>query len=1098
MGLDVAKEYTRINQARREVEAILEMAKVTLEKNFVFPDSISRLKDVRVACILDEFSFMSFNPECCLLQLTPNGWMDEIDSFHPTILLVESAWKGKDNLWDRMISNPSDTIVSLVKYCNDRNIPTVFWNKEDPVHFNTFINTANLFDFIFTTDIDSIRKYKTMGKGQSVFLLPFAAQPRIHNPIEKYNRKDAFFFAGSYYKRYPERQKDFENAFAVLSPLKPFEIFDRYQGSELENYQFPDKYKQFIKGSLPPSEIEKAYKGYYYGLNMNSIKQSQTMFARRVFELMASNTVVFSNYSRGLRVFFGDLVVSTDDGMELVNRFNTFSDSNDYRDKIRLASLRTILIQHTYTDRLRYIIQKVFGKTLDSIGPTVTFIAPVSSPEQASRVIASFKRQIYAHKHLLLLSDAPLNCETPSDVHQITREAFLSKDYHADLGEWVAFLSPDDYYGPNYIVDLLSSTKYHDHKIIGKLSRFAMVDGKLEVIDPGKEYSTVSGVPCRSAMVSSELFLDGSRSIIFSPDNIMTGECYSIDRFNYCRGCVSDECQAVDDIKDIDTGMDMGAINKISEKITRGRSSGTVTEIGGNDLFSLVPPSKSGSVTLLPNIDGTVTITSHLLEDKNEYLYFRKMFKASGLEPADHVCFFLDADPGLNLSLVLVFHDNIGNKLGHTIIRQGRVADMDVPQGAANMQFAIRIQGSGSSTIRGMVYGDIDQSRGCHLPRGDVLALVNQYPEYSDLYRNAFIHSRVKAYKEHGTNVDVVKIGPRFNKGFYEFNGVDVTTGEDYSELHTMIANGNYKAILVHFLNKQGWGVLKEYAAKIPVIVWIHGFEIQPYHRREYNFRNDEERERAIRASNDRSAFWRDLFKSKNENVHFVFVSQYFADEVMKDLEVKLDSWQYSIIHNFVDTAVFEYIPRVESDRLKLLSIRSFASPKYANDLTVKALLELSARPFFKELSIKIVGDGVLFDQTVEPLKKFPNVALEKGFLSVSEYQKIFKEYGVFITPTRWDSQGVSRDEAMASGLVAISNRIAGVPEFVDDTCGILVDPEDYIGIANSIERLYKEPDWYLQLSSAAAARVRRQNGLNNTILRELMLISELLGGRQA
>lgn len=1096
MGLDVAKEYARINQARKEVEVILEVAKVKLEKNFVIPDTILRLKDVRVACILDEFSFMSFDPECRLLQLTPDGWMSEIDSFAPTILLVESAWKGKDNLWDRMISNPSDTIVSLVKYCNDHEIPTVFWNKEDPAHFNTFISTAKLFNFIFTTDIDSIRKYKNMGKDGSVFLLPFAAQPRIHNPIEKYARKDAFFFAGSYYKRYPERQKDFENAFAVLSPLKPIEIFDRYQGSNLENYQFPEKYGPFIKGSLPPSEIEKAYKGYCYGLNVNSIKQSQTMFARRVFELMVSNTIVISNYSRGLRVFFGDLVVSTDDGKELVNRFKTIADSNDYRDKIRLSSLRTILTQHTYTDRLRYVTQKVFGKTLDSVGPTVTFIATVSSPEQASNVIASFKRQTYTHKRLLLLSDAPLKVEAPSDVHQLTREALLSKDFGADLGEWVAMLSPDDYYGPNYIVDLLSSTKYHDYKIIGKLSRYSMIDDKLEVIDSGNEYTIVSGVPFRSAMVSSDIILDGSKTITFSPDDILVGECFSVDRFNYCRGCVSDECPEVDDLKDIDTGLGMDAINKVSENITKGRSSGTITEVGGNELLSMVPTSKSGAVTIFPNVDGTMAVISHLPEDKNEYLYFRKMYKASSLDPADHVRFFLDADPGLNLSLVLVFYDSIGNKLGHTIIRQGRVADMDVPQGAANMQFAIRIQGSGSATIRGMVYGDIDQSRGCHLPKGDVLALVNQYPEYSDLYRNAFIHSRVKAYKERGTNVDVVKIGPRFFKGFYEFNGVDVTTGENYTELHTMMSNGDYKAILVHFLNRQGWSVLKEYADKIPVIVWIHGFEIQPYYRREYNFKNDEERERAIKASDDRSAFWRDLFKSRNENVHFVFVSQYFADEVMGDLEVKLDAWQYSIIHNFVDTDVFKYTPRDESDRLKLLSIRSFASPKYANDLTVKALLALSTRPFFKELNIRIVGDGVLFDQTVEALRKFPNITLEKGFLSVSEYQKIFKNYGVFLTPTRWDSQGVSRDEAMSSGLVAISNRIAGVPEFVDDTCGILVDPEDYIGMANAIERLYKEPDRYLRLSFAAASRVRRQNGLKNTILRELMLIRELMNAK--
>ncbi len=62
-----------------------------------------------------------------------------------------------------------------------------------------------------------------------------------------------------------------------------------------------------MKGVLKGEEILQAYKGYRYGLNMNSIKGSPTMFARRVFELMACNTVVLSNHSDGIVEQFGDL-----------------------------------------------------------------------------------------------------------------------------------------------------------------------------------------------------------------------------------------------------------------------------------------------------------------------------------------------------------------------------------------------------------------------------------------------------------------------------------------------------------------------------------------------------------------------------------------------------------------------------------------------------------------------------------------------------------------------------------------------------------------------------------------------------------------------
>lgn len=106
------------------------------------------------------------------------------------------------------------------------------------------------------------------------------------------------------------------------------------------------------------------------------------------------------------------------------------------------------------------------------------------------------------------------------------------------------------------------------------------------------------------------------------------------------------------------------------------------------------------------------------------------------------------------------------------------------------------------------------------------------------------------------------------------------------------------------------------------------------------------------------------------------------------------------------------------------------------------------------------------------------------------EISSLHKKYGVFLAPTRMDSQGVSRDEAMSSGLVPITNNVAAIPEFVDETCGMLVEAEDYIGMANSIKKLYQEPELFQKLSRNAAARVRKQSGIENTIIKEIELIS--------
>jgi len=256
---------------------------------------------LNIACIMDEFTFGSFQPEAVLHQLTPSNWKGELEASNPDLLFIESAWRGKDELWGSKVGHTSAELQGIVAWCRAKNVPTVFWCKEDPIHFETFLNTAKLVDHVFTTDIDCIHRYKAALGHDRVYLLPFACQPAANNPIETYQRKDAFCFAGAYYVRYPERTRDLGDFVMELPTFRPLEIYDRNYGKNDPNYQFPEEYQQYIVGTLPFDQIDKAYKGYRYAINLNSIKQSQSMFARRVFELLASNTITISNFSRGIR-----------------------------------------------------------------------------------------------------------------------------------------------------------------------------------------------------------------------------------------------------------------------------------------------------------------------------------------------------------------------------------------------------------------------------------------------------------------------------------------------------------------------------------------------------------------------------------------------------------------------------------------------------------------------------------------------------------------------------------------------------------------------------------------------------------------------------
>ena len=357
---------------------------------------------------------------------------------------------------------------------------------------------------------------------------------------------------------------------------------------------------------------------------------------------------------------------------------------------------------------------------------------------------------------------------------------------------------------------------------------------------------------------------------------------------------------------------------------------------------------------------------------------------------------------------------------------------------------------------------------------------------------NAFVHRRVLAYKQRGLDVDVFRLRSGTAMSFHEYEDVDWVSGSQEA-LEAVLRQESHESILVHFLNEAMWDVIRPYLASTRVTVWIHGSEIQPWHRRKFNYVEDDGAlAEAVAASDRRVAFWRDVLTDPHPNLKFVFVSQYFAEEVMTDIGVRLADDTYTIVHNPIDTDLFAYHEKPPEQRLRILSIRPYASAKYANDLSVAAILSLQDEEWFNDVEFRLVGAGPLFDSTLAPLVDFDNVILENRFLSQAEIAALHREYGVFLNPTRMDAQGVSRDEAMSSGLVPVTTDVAAIPEFVDDDSGFLAPPEDHVGLADAIRTLYEEPQLFQRKSQAAAQRVRSQSAVGQITDTEVQII---LGG---
>lgn len=374
------------------------------------------------------------------------------------------------------------------------------------------------------------------------------------------------------------------------------------------------------------------------------------------------------------------------------------------------------------------------------------------------------------------------------------------------------------------------------------------------------------------------------------------------------------------------------------------------------------------------------------------------------------------------------------------------------------------------------------------------LLIANAYPREDALYRNGFIHRRVKAYQQNGIEVEVFYLHPPVTTPYeYTFDGVDVTVG-NRDDLAGHLERNSYTKFLIHFASPDMILPILDASPETPIVVWIHGFEAEAWYRRWFNFIDSAASIRhAIAKKNTyydgQLEFMKWLYQTKDLKLTFIHVSEWFQKHIVEP-DAGARTQNSHIIPNLIDDKLFNYIKKHPNQRLKILSIRPYASQKYANDLMVKAIQALEKRPFFSALEFNIYGDGTLFDSTLVPLRNLPNVNISKGFLDQKDIAALHKENGVFLAPTRFDSQGVSMCEAMSSGLVPVTTDVAAIPEFVDHRrTGLLAPPEDHLALANWIERLYFNSELFESLSENTSQSIRELCAEDVSIRKELDII---------
>lgn len=369
-----------------------------------------------------------------------------------------------------------------------------------------------------------------------------------------------------------------------------------------------------------------------------------------------------------------------------------------------------------------------------------------------------------------------------------------------------------------------------------------------------------------------------------------------------------------------------------------------------------------------------------------------------------------------------------------------------------------------------------------------IFVLTRGYPAEERLYNHSFVHRRVLAYRALGHEVRVFWNKHRGEAVDYEFQGVNITIGGPEVCLEA-IAKFRPDAIAAHAMADDFWPVLSQLPETLPVNTWIYGSEILPFFAVTERAHHDAARaEKAKAVFERRIAFWRRLAGDWPRQLRLVFVSRYAAEAAEQAVGAKLGRWL--VQPTGIDQNIFPARRKSDEARYRILSIRPFSDWRYANDLSVAAILKLRERADFFRFQFHFIGDGHLFDEILSPIRDLPNVRCERRFLTQVEIAELHAENGIFLCPSRDDAQGVSRDEAMSSGLVPIVSRAGAVPEFVDEDSGILVRPEDAQALAHAMAALADNPSLFQRLSQGAARKIGHHIAMPQVVARELEILT--------
>jgi len=229
------------------------------------------------------------------------------------------------------------------------------------------------------------------------------------------------------------------------------------------------------------------------------------------------------------------------------------------------------------------------------------------------------------------------------------------------------------------------------------------------------------------------------------------------------------------------------------------------------------------------------------------------------------------------------------------------------------------------------------------------------------------------------------------------------------------------------------------------------------------------------------------MLEEKVEAADFVIsVSEYNKEIILNKRGTGTDK-KVHVIHGGVD--VERLTPQTKPSakgRLQILCVARFEEVK-GHTYLIEACKLLKERRLSFEC--RLIGNGPLM-QKIESQINRSGLSDECLLLGAQPYDQVIEQFSqadVVVLATAPTANGKREGipnvlkEAMACGVPVVATASGGIPELVDESCGVLVRPRDARAIAEALQLLGGQPELRRQMALAGREKIVREFNLDRS-----------------